>query len=317
MSFFSIGIGIDISETHVRVARVSYFGRVLELWETEIPTGLVRDDKIIDTEVLHVLLRKNDFFRKQTFLHEHVGIVIPDSRVFHASVSVEKQQKDAMEDQARLLAQREIPLPFPSAYVLTAFSINQQKIQADVEAVERETIDNLIATISHNHVQLVVIEARSRALWRLAKACHVVFDALVGFIDITENWITVNLFEKERCVYSRSIRQKKEFLMSHSDFITHLLDEIVLYYQQRDVKIDRFIFSGTVLVDQVLQKQIETWTGNVKKSFFNEFISLKGVHQELKQQFVFSAAIGTALYAARSNVHHPFNFFTYDQSDKS
>src|SRR3989339_879024 len=96
---FSSGLGIDITDSTARIARVSYFGRVIETKEWKLPAGLVVDDMVADPKGLQAFLITSYGNEHRRLRRIPTSITIPESRVFDAStqegiplsVSLQKQ----------------------------------------------------------------------------------------------------------------------------------------------------------------------------------------------------------------------------------
>ncbi|MBI2473229.1 pilus assembly protein PilM [Candidatus Uhrbacteria bacterium] len=314
MPIFPIGIGIDLSDTYVHVAKVSYFGRIIEVQEREIPSGWVVDEKVVESEKLKFFLQKNCFSQEQ-ILRSRVAILIPESRMFRCSLRLPKDKKKPLRSAVVDLAQREIPFPLSSADVLMNFSQQKNEMFADVEAVEGEVIKNLVAAVPQEHNHLKVVEPRSRALLDMANMRGLLPSGFVGFVDANERWVTITIFNKGQVVYSRAIRQPISFDQNQKkvpsvfvDFLNDLLDEIVLYYQEDHKMIDRFILSGLFFTDQRFRGPFKTSHGEVRIEFIDDLFSLK--EKKIPHLFFGMAAIGAAFSATRfTTFSRPCNFF--------
>ena len=47
---YTTGVGIDVSEHHIRLAHVSFFGKILQLEEYALPSGIIVDEKVVDAD---------------------------------------------------------------------------------------------------------------------------------------------------------------------------------------------------------------------------------------------------------------------------
>src|SRR3989338_2326671 len=270
MNFFPIGIGIDLSDTHVYVAKVSYFGRVLDVQEKEIPSGFVVDDQVIEPEKLNLFLKEN-FFSQTRSLRSRLTILIPESRIFRCSFPLPTEKNIVVRNTVLSLAQQEIPLLLSSIDVLMNFSLEENGTFANVETVERLLVHNLIGCVPQEHNRLMVIEAHSRALVSLIKKYGSLPNGFVGFIDVNERWMTITIFNKEQLVHSRAIRhtfsvdeKEKKEVFAFADFVTERLQEIVLYYKEEQKIIDRFILSGLFFIYQNFREPFKTTYGEVR-----------------------------------------------------
>jgi Tfp pilus assembly PilM family ATPase len=274
-------IGIDLSDTQVYVAKVSYFGRILELQERKMPLGLVADDKVKEPEQLNVFLRKH-FFSEQRSLRSRVAILIPESRIFRSFLSFPKEKKILDKDRILSLAQKDIPFLLSSASVTMGFSSDKETTQVAVEAAEREVIENLKASVPQEQAHLTVIEAHSYALLHLMRTQGFLPNGFVGFIDISKTWVTLTLFKKQQIVYSRTVRIPVSFLEKQGmseplipDFVTNLLDETVLYYQERHAIIDYFVVSADFFLEESFRKSLKAWKGGADILFIDDALFMK------------------------------------------
>ena len=106
-NFFS-GIGIDVSNHHVRLARVSAFNKIYGLKEIILPVGLVEDEKAVQPNEIKKLIEQGmtewslpkDSFR--------TTVLIPESRVFFTNVVLEKKMSESSAiEEAKNLAPNE------------------------------------------------------------------------------------------------------------------------------------------------------------------------------------------------------------------
>ena len=125
------GLGIDVSEHHVRFALVSFFGGVKHVQEIVLPEGYVVDEKIVKQEELKALIQEQlKTIRPFIASSVRTTILVPESRVFSAEILVELHQDEEMAlAEATRLAQKKIPIPFGQAYLSASWGekISDQK----------------------------------------------------------------------------------------------------------------------------------------------------------------------------------------------
>ncbi|HLD17895.1 MAG TPA: pilus assembly protein PilM [Patescibacteria group bacterium] len=198
--FFS-GIGVDISNRHVRFARVSLFQKIRGLKEIVLPSGLMEDEMVAHQEEIRKRIERGLeewHLPKGSF---RTTMLIPESRIFFTNVLLEKQAPAIMEDEAKHLAQKDIPIPFEQAFLtVSKGEISLEGRLFNVYACQREIINGLKAVVEVPSFRLIAMETNSKALLRLfnhfasKKERQKVKKSLIGVVDIGYDWTTVSIY---------------------------------------------------------------------------------------------------------------------------
>ncbi|MEK7620705.1 MAG: hypothetical protein AAB413_05745 [Patescibacteria group bacterium] len=149
---FSSGLGIDISDSSIRLARVSYVGSVLETKQIELPAGLVVDDTVVDPAGVKKVLDDQYFSTHKSWHRLPAVLIIPDSRVFDVTMGAEKFTD--------LELQRQIPIPVREAVVSKLIG------SSEVQAVDKTVLESFLKTVESTSVLLRGAEQRATSVGR-------------------------------------------------------------------------------------------------------------------------------------------------------
>ena len=312
----------------MRLAHVSTFGRILELKEVEIETGLVQDDLIIDPERLKIVLKNA---MKQMGLHGlrlRTNCLIPESRVFSYSCKLDASLKN--EDvmlAAKMRAQKEIPLNFEHAHMALSQGLKKDgEIQTTVFATEDAVIKGILQSIDSKDFCLVSLESDTKSHFRFFQRFNAPIlhklppDKFIGILDVDHAWVTIAFFQKDgETFFSRTVSCKQyekenvpDAMLSVKivDMLIGAVEEAVLCYQSKDLSLGVFILTGAEAANasnilEAMKKQLP------QAAVFASGTILARSEMEQKKHQVFSAAIGAALRAAPPHsFSHQYNFLT-------
>ncbi len=311
LTSYLYGLGIDISNHHVRIARVSFFGRVRNLIEIKLPEGLVVDEKVMKPEEVKKMI--DDRLKKEGM---RVGVnrttlLIPESRVFASSLLLSSQRpREEAGIEAKDRAQLEIPIPFDEALVAVAQGKRTgSEVRTTVYAIERRVADGLRSVCDPKQCQLVAMEANSKALLRLfqryGKSSLQINDpqTLITLIDVGHAWTTISVYHPDGSnLFSRTLSyefgslQKGQASLSQQavDVIHRTIDEIMLYFKEKKMEIGVFLFAGVEAEDDRFKK-------NDRFYEVGDVVHISGLKK--KDIHIYGAAIGAALRTV-----HPFHY---------
>lgn len=306
MSFFSqqfTGLGFDISDHHIRIARASFFGRVRDLIEINLPEGLVVDEKVQNpkevTGIIQARLAKEAWAGGLL----RATLLVPESRVFsHSVLFSSPMDKLAIVEQARAKAAKEIPIPFASARV-TVSSAKKVKgnVRTTVYAAEKDVIEGLSALLNPEEFSIVAMEANTKALFRLIRSFGKSDPALrdpssvFGIIDVGSLWATISVYTAGGSnLFSRTLSFKTNFSKVAVDDIYGAVDEIVVYFKKIEMKILKFIVAGLEGGEKLFDDK-----GKFEK--IGDIVAINGVKKSEVHKF--GAAIGAAMRSV-----HPWKF---------
>lgn len=312
------GIGVDISDHHVRIAQMSAFGSVQKLMEIELPEGLVQDEKVVEgdklKEIVSTRLKKEELVDgglKTTLL-------VPESRVFASSMLLPSTKRgEEARHEAIDRAQREIPIPFEQAVPVVSFGAKTDgQTRTTVYAIEKDVFAGLKNIFDPPHFRPVAMEANSKALLRLfqrhGKSSLQVKDAktLIGLVDIGHSWATISAYLSDGSnLFSRTIsfhriggasKESAKLSQATIDFIHSTIEEVVVYFTEKQVKIGFFLFAGVEAEDDRFKKE---------ETFYQmgDVVEVSG--QKKRVIHIFGAAIGAAIRSAHPlQYRHQHNF---------
>ena len=239
--------------------------------------------------------------------HElHTTLLVPESRVFASGCSFfVSKGKDQIEHESIDRAQQEIPIPFDQAVTVVSRGRKVgEQVRSTVYAIEQSVFSGLVAVCDPQQVQLSAMEANSKALLRLFQ-CHGIKElqikdpnTLIGLVDIGHSWATISLYEPDGSnMFSRTLAYVREDTAKDSlqlpqvavNFIHRTIEEVVVYFKQKERRIGFFLFAGVEAEDDRFKKEQRFHQlGNV--------VHMKG--QTKRAIHVFGAAIGAAIRSA-------------------
>lgn len=307
MSLFTqylTGLGMDISEHHVRIAHTTVFGSIRNLMEVELPEGLVVDEKIVETEALREILRKR--LEKEGLMDQRIRttFLIPESRVFATSFLFPESKKGPLWfHEAIDRAQQDIPIPFDEAVAVAAQGAKYKgQIRTTVYAIERDVFQGLQGIVDASAMTPVAMEANSKALLRLFQRYgkralqHRDPKTLIGLVDIGHSWATIslylpdgsNLFSRTLSYHVNASKTKDPVRLPQTtvDFIHRTIEEVVVYFKGQETKIGLFLFAGVEAEDERFKKD---------KLFYQmgDVVEVAGLNKKSIQTY--GAAVGAAM----------------------
>lgn len=311
------GIGVDVSNHHVRIAHMGVFGAIKKLIEIDLPEGLVQDDQVVDGEAVKKIISEKMKKEHLTESPLRTTVLIPESRVFASSFLLPRSMR-GIEREAEAIeqAQRDIPIPFEQATVSISYGGREGgSVRTTVYVAEQGVVKGLKQVFDPANTELTALEANSKALLRLfqrfGKSEMQMRESktLIGLVDIGHAWATISLYTKEGSnLFSRSISYKQDGVRGTVprlpekivDLIHSTLEEVVVYFQEKQWKISAFLFAGVEAEDERFKKDGQTYQmGDV----------VKIVGRTKKDIHTFGAAIGAALRSVRPYRYAPQHNF--------
>jgi hypothetical protein len=322
---YTTGVGIAVSEHHVRLARVSMWGSVKELVEVDIPDGLIVDERVVEGEKTLSAIREG--LKKQPIGNEayRAVLLVPESRVFASSfVTTYTLKGEELFQEARVIAQREIPIPFSQADLTLS--------QGDREAggIRRTlfAIDSVVAKgyrdlTAGMQAHVVATEPNSSGLIRLmthyagAWKAAISAENLLAVVDVGHTWTTISVHTyKGTTVYTRSLsyaslgKPSKTKMISKEvvDMIGQIIRETVVYFERHERQIGGVVLAGVESMDAGLLTALKTlFKEEHHIERLADICQSQGVTEKQWQKF--GSAIGAARRAAAPWAYsHDHNF---------
>ena len=322
------GIGIDVSDHHIRIAHISRFGGIKHLYEIKVPDGLVTDERVVDPKVLKELVLKeikNSPYASGEF---NVTVLIPESRVFSSSFILPKKLKGAvLQREAIKQGQKDIPLPIKQAHAAVSQGSKEgDGIRSTLYLVAKDVLNNLKMAFGVESFKIVAMDANTKALLRLfSKFADKKYKPekakdLVGVVDVGHTWSTVSFYTLAGSnVYSRTLQHNgrkettpkgKELLSQISvDTIVSSLKESVLYFEQKGVKIKTIMLAGVEATSATLLKSTAEINKEIVVQPIGKLITVPSVAPQ--KLHIYGAAIGAALRSSHPRKYaYQHNFIT-------
>lgn len=269
---YTSGLGVDISEHHVRFAKVNLLNKIQWLHEINLPEGLVVDERIVKTDELKKII--DDALKKTPLNNSKIKttLLMPESRVFSAHGDLLKAQQD-------------IPVPFENAQIAVSGET--------IYAMEKSVFDSFKSVFDLPHFTLVTSEANTKSIWRLIKflGSKEIFPKndknLIGIVDIGHSWINISLYTAAGAtMFSRSFSYSGA-LSKAVESVVGTIKETVVYFLQEKREVGTFILAGVEAEDQRIEEKdlVIKRIGEV----------VKVADHSSKEIHTYGAAIGAAL----------------------
>lgn len=305
--FFS-GIGIDISEHHVRIAHVGCFGRVKQTKEFEMDEGIVVDEKIVKPDELNRVVQNGVMDMGVSLKRVRTVCLIPESRVFSTSFLLPRHLSAlAFVHQAKCCAQKEIPILLDDAKVAISKGAEEEGcVRTTVYAVQTPVFDGLISAFPAGDCRLIAIEANTKAVFRLFQSFglkelrQASNDQCFGVFDIGNSWATFAFYTKAgSSIFSRTIFCKKS---SHK-ILVDAACEAMKFFDGKELLLTLIVLSGAESADPKLKDAFTSSMKNIPVVLLHDCVN-STFDEEIDIQ-KFGAAIGAAWRAARP---HKFSY---------
>jgi Tfp pilus assembly PilM family ATPase len=315
---FITGLGIDVSDHHLRLAQVGLFGSVVRLEEVMLHEGLIVDDQVVKPDEFKAIVKEKMASFGFTGRPYRTTVLVPESRVFSHSVLVAPEIKgEEQTARARELAQREIPVPFSQARVCTSLGGKEEGgVCVSVFALENRVLDPLRSAFAQEGLNVIAMEAHTSALWRTrstygnqTKNRHTTL-ALTAIVDVGQSWTTISLYKPTGAnVFSRTLphalakkggRAVKQLPEETVDNIIRMIQETMVFFEQKHVPIGSVVLGGVEANDARFKKKMSEGT-KIPVLRLSEAVTIRRVSTD--QLHVFGSAIGAALRAARHSAH--------------
>jgi Tfp pilus assembly PilM family ATPase len=311
---YTTGVGIDISEHHVRFAQVSLFGSINETLEIELPDGLIVDGRVEDLKKVQDIVGKKFAKSKLKGANLNAVLLLPESRVFSNSFILPRALRgNNVLVESQKIAQKNIPIPFTRSKVAVS--------QGDTEAGGKRTtlyaIDSKIASdfqeiFKVTPLNVIALEANSKSILRLIDHFHSkdLFqkgtEQLHVVVDIGHSWASISVYtQKGSSLFSRAISYKHIAVTSEekvllpkvvADSIIEAIGEIMVYFEQHEQKITYIFLSGVEALDEKLNKELsKISTKEVPILNLGKAIKVGNLNEQ--KLHTFGAAVGAALRA--------------------
>ena len=321
MAILSTGVGIDVSDHHVRLAWTNHSGVPKGLYELVLPPGFIVDDRVEKPEGLKKrlldLVGRSELGKTEA----QTVLLVPESRVFSTSIEIAgKGTQDVDRAQALKLGQAEIPIPFREAIVFVRSAYQKKKAdhgRMSVLAVEQRLIQEYRSAFELPALPLTAIESGGSGWMRLfdrfgVQELHKERDTdLLMIVDIGHRWTNLTVYDKiSVVVFSRSILLKdatggsgKEQTLSatHLDQVCQMMEESLAYFKGIGLRIPFILLAGAESADASLGAACADRLKEVRIMRVGEAVQIPEVTPE--DVHVYGAAIGAALRGARTSFY--------------
>lgn len=317
MAIFETGIGIDVSDHHVRFARVSNSGKPVGLFEITLPHGLIVDDIVKKPKTLQKELRKLAAEAGLSDIKDDAVVLLPESRVFSTSFLIDRKLKgEELIAEAVSLAQKEIPIPFSQSYVdVHKGNRVEDTARVSVLAVEKPVVDGITKAFVPMSFKLEMLEPNNAALHRVyrefaKKEFKLPSDeSIVAVVDVGHRWTNITLYGKMNAsIFSRSIALRqlsettkgvvKRLSKPMVERVCKGIKHAVETYQAEGLSIPLVVVGGVEGAQEGVSKYCAK---TMKKTLVKRIGDLVEIDELSPQDVhVFGAAIGAGYRAAKT-----------------
>ena len=314
----STGIGLDISDHHVRIAWVNHQGAPKGLYELVLPSGYVVDDSIKKPDALKKQLAKLIAESALSSLEANTVLLLPESRIFLTSFELPgKLSADVERAQALKMGQSELPIPFGDAFVFVKTGYKAKKkgrVRKSVLAVEKGIVNQYSQAFSAASFPFVAIESGGKSLFRLferfgdsALQLQRSKDVLV-VVDIGHRWTNLTAYDKiGAAIFSRSFTLRglteksggkvHALTAKHIASICSNTQEALSFFEASGLHVPLVLLAG---VEGAQEGVFHTCQKSIQKQRIlrlGEAVSVPDA--SLEDVHAYGAAIGAAIRAAR------------------
>lgn len=312
MLFSYTGIGVDVSDHHVRFAFVNPLGRPSRLHEVVLPHGLVLDEMVIDQESLKNTIDDEVFKIRANEMHAETTVLLPESRIFSTNVSVPAYEEIELRNGTVVdEAQENIPLPFSHANVeIVMEPIKHDEHRAHVMAIDANIVSSYRHALGGQLHSIGAMEPNNMALYRLFKSFAKKKyrprnkTDLVMVVDVGYRWSTIALYDKfGRDYFSRSLAIRPLDVTGDgtvvplddktAKIIGDAIYEALLFFDKKGHRVIIAMLAGVEAQQDMLLNCCRTFTKQCPAIPIGKLLHVPKTNA--RQLHVFGAAIGAAL----------------------
>lgn len=219
MPLLSSGIGIDVSDHHIRIAYVNHSGIPVGLYELVLSPGYIVDDKIEKPKELKEQIKKLLVKSGISDISADTTILVPESRVFSTSFVMSADKISKEEKKAKMIekGQEDIPMPFKDAFIAFRDGAKvSEGVRGTVLAVQKDILNSLQTVFAGEQFPLVAVESNNKAVDRLyanfgLPEFLITEDTqMLMIVDIGHRWTNITVYDiTGATVFSRSIAVRK------------------------------------------------------------------------------------------------------------
>lgn len=315
MALFLQGIGIEVSDSHIHLARVAKNGTPEELIEFTLKSPYISDDLVVNSESLQALFVK--ILGKTSFADSDFRSVLlmPESRVFTINLTIPRLKNTERQAELVRLAQERIPLPLKKS-TISIRTIQKNRSEEEVEMVlaETEAINGFKKAFSTTTSPVQIIEPSGAALHRLLKThasspLELKNGEVYILVDLGLHWINVSVYnDSEAQLFTRSLAihfdaemQKMSAEKRYEKRLIEALSNIILYLEKDDWLTKYIILTGQETVSDVLLRECKKRFPEIDLSLLSDKVEVKGVSKAKIAKF--GKVIGAALRATNSRTY--------------
>ncbi len=315
MALFLHGIGIEVSDSHIYLARVAKNGTPEELIEFTLKSPYILDDLVVNADALQSLFSK--ILGKTSFgkLDFRAVLLMPESRVFSLNLTIPRLKNTERQTEILRLAQERIPLPLKQS-TISIRTIQKNRSEEEIEMILAETtaIDGFKKAFLTTNTNTHIIEPSGAALHRLLKTHASVPLKLENgdvylLVDLGLHWINVSVYnDSEARLFTRSLAmhfdaemQKMSAEKRYEKKLIEALADIVLYLEKDDWLTKYIILTGQEAVSDVLLRECKKRFPEIDLSLLSDKVEVKGVSKAKMAKF--GKVIGAALRATNSRTY--------------
>ncbi len=203
-------IGLSLEQTEIRYVSL----KKKKQWELEskkflpIPSGVIVENQIVDTEKMNQLLRK--WVTDEGLKGQSVTLSIPPSRILVRAMSIPSTNAKQVSQLVELEVETGLHLPFENPvydYIVT--SIDEEHTHLLVFAAPSQLIKDYISLLGEAGIKVVAVELSATALARTVITEHGRSFANTMLIHLTDHLLDIYMFRSGQPVFMRSIESTR------------------------------------------------------------------------------------------------------------
>ncbi|MFD1991818.1 pilus assembly protein PilM [Paenibacillus nicotianae] len=203
-------VGLSLEQTEIRYVSL----KKKKQWELEqkkflpIPSGIIVENQIVDTESMNHLLRK--WVAEEGLKGQSVTLSIPPSRILVRAMSIPSTQAKQVSQLVELEVETGLHLPFENPvydYIVT--STDEENTHLLVFAAPSQLIKDYISLLGDAGIKVAAVELSATALARTIVTEHGRSFSNTMLIHLTDHLLDIYMFRSGQPVFMRSIESNR------------------------------------------------------------------------------------------------------------
>jgi len=199
-------IGLDISDTHIKVVQLDEKKRVVSYGDFELPTEVVSEGLIVDCDAfiekcIYILKHTKPIAVQGDFTKPHAIISLPEDKVWsHTMVVPDTIHPEAVGSYIQTEAAKLIPFDFATLYTSYALSTIRGSQYATFVGAQKEVVDQYRSCLSKVDIEIDFIGSNFYSIARSVLPESFGEDNYI-IIDIGNRRTTIGAFDENAIAY--------------------------------------------------------------------------------------------------------------------